>query len=138
MQVLGLADSTPKTTSRLRELFWPNLTTEPNAQSACETASLTCFFVAAVTVIFALASAKAGLLDAALFTVIGFGLRKMWRTAAVAGFALYLLEHAYPLSQGQYPGGLSILIAVILFNGMRASFAYRRMYKAAAVVGVFE
>ena len=132
MEILGLADSTPKPTSRFKELFWPNLTTEPNAESACETASIACFVVAGVTAIFALATAKAGLVDSALFLLSGLGLRKMWRTAAVAGFALYALEQAYSLVLGRFPGVLAILIAAILFNGARASFAYQRMHKAAA------
>lgn len=131
MEILGLSDSTPKPTSRARELFWPNLSSEPNSQSACETASYACFFIAGLTTLFALATSKLGLIDAALFLIIGFGLRKMWRTAALAGFILYLIEQGLVLAQGQFPGVLTILIAVILLNGVRASFAYQRMHKMA-------
>jgi hypothetical protein len=130
MQVLGLADSTPKPTSRFKELFWPNLTTEPNAQSACETASWACFFIAGLTALFVLFTTKLALVDAALFLLIALGLRKMWRTAAVAGFSLYLLEQASLLVQGRFPGVLTVLIAAILLSGVRASFAYQRMHKA--------
>ena len=131
MEVLGLADSTPKPTSRFKELFWPNLTTEPNAQSACETASMACFVIAGITAILAFAYAISGLVDSGLFVLIGLGLRKMLRTAALAGLLLYLLEQGVNLSRGGFPSVLAILILVILFNAVRASFAYQRMRKAA-------
>jgi len=70
------------------------------------------------------------LIDAGLFLLIGLGLRKMWRSAAVAGFVLYLIEQAYWVATGHVPGILGILLLVILFNGSRASFAYQRMRKA--------
>jgi hypothetical protein len=135
MQVLGLADSTPKPTSRLKELFWPNLSSEPNAQSACENASIACFVIAGLTAIFALATTKWALLDAALFLIIGLGLRRMWRPFALVGFLLYLLEQLLVVIQGRFPGVLAILFIAILFNGVRASFAYWRMRKQAEVIG---
>lgn len=134
MQTLGLSDSTPKPTSRLKELFWPNLTTEPNAQSACQTASLACFAVGGLTAIVGLFMNKLGLVDASLFLLIGLGLRKMWRTAALAGLLLYLLEQAYNIAYGNYPGILVILIAAIMLNGVRASFAYQRMRRHSAAI----
>jgi len=129
MQILGLSDSTPKPTSRFRELFWPNLTTEPAAQSACETAALACFVIAGITTIFAFFTTFLTLIDALLFLMIGLGLRKAWRTAALAGFGLYIVEQAAGIMQGKFPGVLTLLFLVILFNGVRASFGYRRMHR---------
>ena len=130
MQTLGLSETTPKPTSRIRELFAPDLSTEPNALSACDTASWACFFIAGVTTIFALFFNLGALFDAAMFVLIGLGLRKTWRTAAVAGFVLYILEQVVGIAQGRYPGILTIFILVILFSGVRASFALQRMRKA--------
>jgi len=129
MQTLGLSDSTPKTSSRLRDLFWPDLSVDTSAESACETASYACFAVAAISTLFLIWASLLVLVDAALFVLIGFGLRKKWRTAAIAGFLLYLLEVIGTISQGHAPGILTILILVILFNSIRASFAYRRLRK---------
>jgi len=131
MQTLGLSSS-PKQTSRFRELFWPDLSTDVNAQSACLTASWACFIIAAITVVLALALVGlAALVDAALFVAIGFGLRRMWRTAAVAGFVLYIAEQAAGIASGGRPGILTIFVLAILFNSVRASFAYQRFRKAA-------
>ena len=91
---------------------------------------MACFGIAGITAILAFFSSLLGLVDAVLFALIGLGLRKAWRTAAVAGFALYIVEQVAVTMQGRFPGILSILILAILFNGVRASFAYRQMRSA--------
>jgi len=131
MQTLGLSDSTPKTSSRLRDLFWPDLSVDTSAESACDTASYACFAIAGLTTIFAFLTSFWIVLDALLFVLIGFGLRKKWRTAAIAGFLLYALETVASMTAGRAPGVLTILILAILFNSVRASFAYHRMRKMA-------
>jgi hypothetical protein len=129
MQTLGLSDSTPKPTSRLRDLFWPDLSVDTSAESACDTASWACFAIAGITTLLGVWNNPGVLIDALLFVLIGFGLRKKWRSAAVAGFLLYVLEVVVGISMGQVPGVLTILILAILFNSIRASYAYRRLRK---------
>ena len=127
-----LSDSTPKPTSRLRDLFWPDLSVDTSAESACDTASWVCFAIAGWTTLVGIWTNPLVVIDAALFVLVGFGLRKKWRTAAVAGFLIYVLEVVVALSQGQVPGIVTILILAILFNSIRASFAYRRLHKTEA------
>ena len=131
MEVLGLSESTPKPTSRLKDLFWPDLRTMPSTESACRGAAIACFVIAGLTSIVALFTAPTALVDAGLFLVIGLGLLKRSRTAAVAGLALYILEQIVSLVQvGRFPGVITVLISAILLSGVRASFAYHRMRKA--------
>jgi hypothetical protein len=132
MQTLGLSDTTPKPTSRLRDLFWPDLSVDTSAESACDTASWACFAIAGLTTLLGVWTNPGVLADAALFVLIGFGLRRKWRTAAIAGFLLYVLEVILVMAAGQMPGVLTILILAILFNSIRASFAYRRLHKTEA------
>lgn len=132
MQTLGLSDSTPKTSSRLRELFCPDLSAEPSAESACDGGAWACFAIAGITTVFGLLNSLWVLIDAVLFLLIGFGLRKKNRAAAVAGFVLYGLETIGAITGGRPPGVLTILILAILFNSVRASFAYERLRKIAA------
>jgi len=136
MQTLGLSDSTPKTSSRLRDLFWPDLSVDTSAESACDTASYACFAIAGVTTVFAFFTSLWSIVDAVLFLLIGFGLRKKWRMAAIAGFVLYVLETVAGMVAGHPPGILTILILAILFNSVRASFAYRRLRKIAVTSAV--
>jgi hypothetical protein len=110
-------------------LFWPDLSVDTSAESACDTASWACFAIAGITTLVGVWNNPSVLIDALLFVLIGFGLRKKWRSAAVAGFLLYVLEVLVGISMGQVPGILTILILAILFNSIRASYAYRRLRK---------
>lgn len=83
--------------------------------------------IAGITTVVAFFSGLAILVDAVLFALIGFGVRKMWRSAAVAGFVLYIVEQSTAMAQGRVPGVLIILIPAILSNSIRASFSFRRM-----------
>jgi hypothetical protein len=49
METLGLSPSTPKPTSRLKELFWPNIDDEVAAGTAARNAMYACMFIAVTT-----------------------------------------------------------------------------------------
>jgi hypothetical protein len=128
METLGLSKSTPKSRSRFKEFFAPDLSTAPSAQSACEAASNICFVIAGLTTIVAFFTSLFSLIDAVLFAMIGLGLRRKSRIAAVAGFFLYIIEQIImTIELRGFPGILAILFIVLLFNGMRAAFAYQHI-----------
>jgi hypothetical protein len=127
MQILGLSDSTPKPTSRLKDLFRPDLSSEVAARTVCHSASWACFIIAGLGLIFSFFTQYASVFDAALFFLIGLGFRKVWRTAAIAGFVLYIAEQVTFIVSGHVPSVLSLFIAIILFNGVRASFVFQRL-----------
>jgi hypothetical protein len=126
MQTLGLSDSTPKPTSRLKDLFRPDLSNEVSALTVCHTASWACFIIALGTAALAAFANPAALLDAGLFVLLGLGIRKAFRGAAVAGFVLYILEQIGNFVAGRIPSVAAVFISVILFNSMRAAYAYRK------------
>jgi hypothetical protein len=127
MQTLGLSDSTPKPTSRLKDLFRPDLSSEAAARTVCHSAAWACFIIGAVSTILSFFIEYASVFDAMLFFLIGLGLWRAWRTAAIAGFVLYIAEQVTLLASGHMPSVLALFIAVILFNGVRASFAYQKL-----------
>lgn len=131
MQTLGLSDSTAKPTLGFWELFRPDLTTEPGAHSACHSASRACYIIAGCTAIAGFFNGWLVLVDASLFVIIGYGIGKMSRTAAIAGLLLYLLVQVSVISQGRFPGIIPFFVVVILFNSVRASFAYHQTRKSA-------
>ena len=126
MQTLGLSESTPKPSSRLKDLFRPDLSSDVAALTVCHTASWACLIMAVLTAALAIFVEPAALVDGGVFALIGAGLRKGLRTAAVGGFALYILEQIASAFAGRFPGIPTIFISVILFNGMRAAYAYQR------------
>jgi hypothetical protein len=131
MQTLGLSDSTPKPTSRLKDLFRPDLSSEVAARTVCHSASWACFIIAALGLILSFFTEYASVFDAALFFLIGLGLRKVWRTAAIAGFVLYIAEQVTFVVSGHVPSVVAFFIAIILFNGVRASFVYQKLRRVA-------
>ena len=135
MQTLGLSDSTPKPTSRIRELFWPKIDSDIAAVTAARNAMYAAFVVAAFTALpaFSLGGAVAiGLwIDVALYTMVGIGVRQLSRTAALAGFIMYgiswiILPATALLSMGTI---VRVLATVFLLNGVRAAMFAHSTFK---------
>jgi hypothetical protein len=127
MQTLGLSDSTPKPTSRLKDLFRPDLSSEVATRTVCHSASWACIIIGALSTILSFFVEYASVFDAVLFFLIGLGLRRAWRSAAIAGFVLYIAEQVTFVAGGHMPSVLALFIALILFNGVRASFVYQKL-----------
>ena len=70
------------------------------------------------------------LIDALLFFLAGVGIGKMYRAAAIFGFALYILEQAVAINSGQGSGGIMRLaLLLLLFTAIRATFSYNKLRK---------
>ena len=119
METLGLSPSTPKPTSRIRELFWPKIEDEVAAVTAARNAMYACLFIAAVTGVFGLMAGQSAwiLVDVLLFTMAGIGVRQLSRAAAITALLMYALAWLGA-------GGFSILrpiVLAILLGGVRAA-----------------
>ena len=119
METLGLSPSTPKPTSRLRELFWPKIEDEVAAVTAARNAMFACLVVAAVTGISATLTGQSRwvLVDVLLFVLAGIGVRQLSRAAAITALLMYALAW---LGAGGY-SILRPLILAILLGGVRAA-----------------
>src|SRR3974390_832298 len=124
--------------------FWPDVSELEGAKNATKGGMWCAVFVAGMTTFVVLLTTlfkisilgvKAdALLDAALFAGIAFGLSRYSRFAAVAGFALFVLEKIYMLATtGNFfsVGFLGIVIALGFFNAIRGTFAYAKLGGAA-------
>jgi hypothetical protein len=71
---------------------------------------------------------RAALIDVLFFLLIGIGIRRMSRAAAIAGLGLYIVEQVYAFAHGR--GGWNIILMAIfiaLFLGaVRAAFWHHR------------
>lgn len=94
MQTLGLSDSTPRTESRLKSLFWPTIKNDGDLDYLTEQAFWICAIVAAVSEGFSALGGHPflGLLDSVFFFLGGVGMRMRSRAAAVLAFGVYLLS----------------------------------------------
>jgi hypothetical protein len=133
MQQLGLSSNTPPSHSRIRELLWPDVDHESDIKSVADRGMWVSFLIAGVTTFFAILQwvPISSILDAAMFVAIGFGIRKLSRTAAVLGFLLYGGGQLYMLSHGK--GGYNLVLLVIFsavfLSCIRATFAFHRIKK---------
>src|SRR5690348_9717416 len=88
-----------------RNVFWPDVSTLPDAAWAVKQGVYAAGFVALVTAIVALAALSlhtpvlglggSALLDAAIFAAVAYGIRRNSRFAAVSGLVIYLVERIY-------------------------------------------
>ena len=124
MQSLGLSP-TPKPTSRLRTWIWPDLSVSPEIDSTIHLAKITSFAVSILTAGVAFLSQVYGaLIDAALYAALGYGIGKKSRVAAVGAFGLYGANVLFTLPESF--GLMTLVITLLLFNGMRATFAHEK------------
>lgn len=92
METLGLSPSTPRPTSRLRELFWPKIEDEVAAVTAARNAMYACLLIAAVEGVLGFMAGNVWVLaDVLLFTMAGIGVRQLSRTAALTALFMYAL-----------------------------------------------
>ena len=129
MQTLGLSDSTPRTESRLRALFWPTIRNETDFDYITTQGFWICVIVGALTIVFtAFASGfLAGLFEGGFFILAGGGVRQRSRVAAVVAFAAYLLD-AIVLQRftGNGFGVVRVIFLALLFANIRGNWLSAR------------
>lgn len=128
-----------------QNIFWPDVSTEESAIKQCKQAAYFAWFIAAMTtLVVALSFAEIefiqalgidlwSLIDVVVFAVLGFGVFKCSRVAAVLLLSVYGLERAIALiaamGSGVRPGGLVFTVFVIaaLIGGVRGAFSLARI-----------
>lgn len=123
MQTLGLSDSTPRSESRFKSLFWPTIRNDVDLETVTTQGFWICFLVAAVTLGVSVFTGQAvgGAFESAFFFLGGTGVRQRSRVAAVCVFVAYLL--------GSLVAGLGVVriifLALLLANARGIWLSYR-------------
>lgn len=122
------------------EWIWPAIVDTTTAKKASKQGLWACAWCAGATIVFVVLAQlgaqlfnfdMSALWDAFLFIVIGWGIYKMNRIAAVAGLALYILERLYMWSEhGPKNPAVAIFITLLFINSIRGIFAYHKLNKA--------
>ena len=125
MQQLGLADSTPKTDSRLKSLFWPTIRTRVDLDTVTTQGFWICWLVGCGGFVFAFVTGNgAGIVatafESVFYLLAGFGVRMQSRVAAVAAFATYLLDAVVmQMQNGQGFGVVRLIFLALLLANVR-------------------
>ena len=119
--------------------IWPSVTDMVSAQKASRQGLWACTWCAGATLFLVVLSVLGvrlfdfdmwALLDVLLFIVIGWGIYKMNRFAAVAGLVLHIIERADMWAEyGPKNPVIALLISLMFINSIRGIFAYHRHRK---------
>jgi len=119
METLGLSDSTPRSDSRLKNLFWPSIQTATDVDYLGAQGYWVCTFVAVFNLIVLVATGHtlAGVCTFFLLYLGGIGVRERSRYAAVIVFLIYGTD---AIVSGV--SVLKILLAALLLSNLRATW----------------
>lgn len=126
-----------QTRSRWRT-FWPEVDDLSGANEAIQLSSWFAFLAAGLGATGAVVTMSGsdfvpGLVGAAILALIGVGLRRRWRAAAVVGALAMGGGVVTSVANGALPGVIETLTFVALLSGVRGTFAHARLIKSAAV-----
>ncbi len=127
--------------------YWKEIDDKDSAEDATKAAVGVSYFVAGITGLLAILSifqrrpvfgvAPSALLDAILFTVVGWRIGKLSRAWTVVGFILYIVEAIFAIARGGV-GVLTIVFILAYINAVRGVFAYHRYSEDARVDAVVQ
>ncbi len=119
VQTLGLSDSTPRTESRLKSLFWPSIKSGSDLDYLGVQGYWVCTAVAILSFVLLAATGQAltGVLSLLFFYLGGVGVRERSRYAATVVFVMYLAD---TLIGGV--GVLRVLLMALLLSNLRATW----------------
>jgi len=119
METLGLSDSSPRSESRLKSLFWPSITTASDVDYLGAQGYWICLLVAVLSFGFLAMTGQAitGVATLLFYYFGGVGVRERSRYAAAVVFVMYALDALF--------GGLGIvgiMIGALLLSNLRATW----------------
>jgi hypothetical protein len=119
MQTLGLAESTPRSESRLKSLFWPSIQNATDVDYLGTQGFWLCAAVGSFALIFSVVTghAVAGVFAFLLYYLSGVGIRERSRYAAAIAVVFAVLDL---VAAG--PGVLRILFTALLLSNLRATW----------------
>jgi len=118
--------------AELRTLIWPQITDADSAKKASKQGYWACAFIVGLILLSFLSHGGLSYLFAVLvFMIIGWGVYKMNRFAAVAGILLYLFAIwiAISLKAKPSPFGLDAIICLMFVNSVRGTLEYHKYRK---------
>ena len=125
--------------------YWPAISNLEESLQALNLAVGAALFVAVVNAVVATISlvqhtailgiTPAGYIDASLFAIVGWGIHRRSRVAAVAGLSLFVAEKIYQfatLPKALVGIAMAVILLAFFVSGVRGTFAYHRFTSADA------
>ena len=128
MQTLGLSDSTPRSESRLKSLFWPSIQSGADVDYLAVQGFWVCTVVGVVAFAFSTLARQPiiGLLVLLLFHLGGVGVREHNPFAAAVTLAYYLVDtlasFTFLFLNSPGIGIVKVIVIALLFSNLRATW----------------
>lgn len=126
MQTLGISDSTARSESRLKSLFWPSIESGADVDYLAVQGYWVCTAVAAVSFAFLVGHQPiVGVVILVFFHLGGIGVREHNRFAATTVFVFYVIDTLASLSSLVASPGiivLRVIITALLLSNLRATW----------------
>jgi hypothetical protein len=127
MQTLGLSDSTPRSESRLKSLFWPSIETGADVDYLAVQGFWVCTIVGLMSLAFLFPSQPiTAILVFLLFHLGGVGVREHNPFAAAIMLVYYLVDFLasafFVLTTSPGIGVVRIIVIALLFSNLRATW----------------
>jgi len=116
-------------------IYWPTITDEASAKRAARLGAGFCIFSAIMTLILGVFrygyvkiddDVAGAYIFAFIFLILGIGIYRMWRSAAVIATAMYCIDKIYEFIQTDGKHFLRLLLILIFINAVRGTFLYNR------------
>jgi hypothetical protein len=122
MQTLGLSDSTPRTESRLKSLFWPSINTSSDVDYLGAQGYWVCAAIAVFSFVFLTITGHpiAGALVLLFYYLSAVGVRERSRFAAGCVLLMYVGDTIAA------PGIVKVLLTALLLSNFRATWIASR------------
>ena len=119
-----------------RSWIWPSITDEKSAKDASAQGAVASgfisFFSGFIGFVMSMGWDQGALREAFLFAILGFGIFRLSRTAAVVGLALYFVEWIYMWPKvGIINVALTPIVVLMFVNSIRGTFVYHQIKKQA-------
>src|SRR6476646_6499849 len=116
-----------------RGRYWPNICDQESATKAARSAANMAFLFSGTAAVmrdlsrlFVFNISATVLIDAISFTVVGLGIRCMWRSASVIGLLLHLIKAGNGVAHTPSLVVVYMLTTLVFANGIRGVIAYRK------------
>ena len=128
MQTLGLSDSTPRTESRLKSLFWPSIQSGADVDYLAVQGFWVCTIVGVMSLVFLVLARQPimGLLVFLLFHFGGVGVREHNPFAAAIVLIYYVVDFLasviFVFLNSPGIGVIKVIVIALLFSNLRATW----------------
>jgi hypothetical protein len=129
MQTLGLSESTPRPTSRLKTLFWPRVQYIEDVDLLGTQGYWVCIVLGVFVVLTELSKSQgpAVVLDGLFYFLSGVGIRRNSRFAAITVFVIYLLSVIVTVKVTHRGGVITVFFLAVLLSNVRATWLAKRL-----------